>query len=168
MIRALALLLVGGAVFAAAVTWAAAHLPMDGVAVHVDTHGTVNGYATRPQVIALFVTIGAVLAGLGVVMVAAVRWLPARLVSVPHKDYWSEPRRVPLLRSMLVWDVAVLFSLALVGMSYLPVEVTLLTHDPAGHNQVWLPVVVGAMMLGLFAYIAWMVIGRYRPGADAR
>lgn len=168
MIRALALLLAGGAVFAAAVLWAASRLPIDGVAVHVDAHGAVNGYATRQQAIALFATIGVVLAGLAVVTVSAVRWLPVRLVNVPHKDYWSEPGRVPLLRSMLVWDVAVLFGLTLLGMSYLPVEVTLLTRDPAGHNQIWLPVVGGAMMLGLFAYIAWMVISRYRPESDAR
>ena len=164
MIRALALLLVSTAVFAAAVIWAAARLPLDGVAVHVDAHGAVNGHASRAQAVALFATIGALLAGLGLVTVAAVRWLPVRLVSVPHKDHWSVPERLPLFRRMMVWDVAVLFSLPLLGLSYLPVEVTLLTLDPAGHNQIWLPLVVGAMMVGLFAYIAWMVIGRYRPG----
>ena len=165
MIKAPALLLVSAAVFVAAVIWAAARLPLDGVAVHVDAHGVVNGYASRRQAIALFATIGAVLIGLGVVTVAAARWLPVRLISVPHKDHWSEPERLPTFRRMMVWDVAVLFSLPLLGLSYLPVEVTLLTHDPAGHNQIWLPIVVGAMMVGLFAYVAWMVIGRYRPGA---
>jgi hypothetical protein len=165
MIRALGLLLVSAAVFAATVIWAAARLPLDGVAVHVDAHGVVNGYESRAHAVVLFATIGAVLAGLGVVTVAAVRWLPVRLINVPHKDYWSEPQRLPSFRRMLVWDVAVLFSLPLLGLSYVPVEVTLLTLDPAGHNQIWLPVVVGVMMVGLFAYIAWMVIGRYRPGA---
>jgi hypothetical protein len=165
MIRALGLLLVSAAVFAATVIWAAARLPLHGVAVHVDAHGVVNGYESRAHVVVLFATIGVVLAGLGVVTVAAVRWLPVRLINVPHKDYWSEPQRLPLFRRMLVWDVAVLFSLPLLGLSYVPVEVTLLTLDPAGHNQIWLPVVVGVMMVGLFAYIAWMVIARYRPGA---
>jgi hypothetical protein len=170
MIRALALLLAGAAVFAAAVIWAATRLPIDGVAVHVDAHGVVNGYESRARAVVQFATVGAVLTGLGLVMVAAVRWLPVRwlpvrLINVPHKDHWSEPQRLPLFRRMLVWDMAVLFSLPLLGLSYLPGDVTLLTLDPAGHNQIWLPVIVGVMMVALFAYIAWMVIGRYRPGA---
>jgi hypothetical protein len=168
MIRAAAVLLVSAAVFAAAVLWAAARLPLEGVAVHVDAHGAVNGFTTRPQAVRYIVTLGSVLAGIAVVTLVAVRWLPVRLVNVPHKAYWREPRRVPLLRRMLVRDVAVVFSLPLLGLSCLPVEVTLLTLDPTGHNQVWLPVVGGVLMLALFAYIAWMIIARYRPGADAR
>lgn len=165
MFRASALLL-AAAVFAGGVAWAAGRLPVEGVAMHVDTNGAVNGYGSRVQAVALFVTVGAVLAGLGLASVTAVRWVPVRLVSMPRKEYWSEPTRLLLFRAMLVWDVAVLFSLPLLGLSYVPVEITLLTLDPAGHNQIWLPAVLGATMVGLFAYIAWMVIGRYRPGAD--
>jgi len=168
MIRAVAFLLVSAAVFAFAVLWAAAHLPVDGVAVHVDVHGEVNRYASRAEALRWFTSIGVVLGGLAVTCLAAVRLLPVRLVNIPHKEYWIEPRRVPRLRSMLSWDIAVVFSLPLLGMSYLPVEVTLLTRDPAGHNQAWLPIVGGVTMLALFGHIAWMVVGRYRPGRDAR
>ncbi|HEY9418030.1 MAG TPA: hypothetical protein VIQ30_24995 [Pseudonocardia sp.] len=166
MIKSVALLLLSVAVFVAAALWSAARLPLEGVAVHVDSHGAVNGYASRAQVIALYVTLGGVVAGLAVAVLVAARWLPVRLMNVPHKDHWSQEQRLPLLRRMLVRDVAVLFGLALLGCSCLPVEITRLTLDPAGHNQVWLPLVGGALMLTLFAYIAWMVIARYRPGAD--
>lgn len=104
MIRGLALLLVSGAVFAAAVMWAALRLPIEGVAVHVDSHGTVNGYATRAQTMTLFAAIGGWVGGLAVVTVAAVRWLPVRMVKVPRKDHWAEPARLPRLRRMMVWD----------------------------------------------------------------
>jgi hypothetical protein len=69
---------------------------------------------------------------------------------------------------MLSWDLAVLFSMPLLAFSYLPVDITLTTLDPVGHEQLWFVAVIGVMVLGTLAYAAWMVVRHYRPeeGAD--
>ena len=163
MLRALAMLAVSAAVYAAAMAWAAARLPEDGVALHVNTHGVVNSYGSRADALALFATLGLVLVGLAVVSIASVRWLPARMINVPNREYWADPSRLPGFRRMLSWDLAVLFSVPLLAFSYLPVDITLTTLDPVGHGQLWLLLAIGLMVLGMVSYVVWMVVRRDRP-----
>lgn len=151
------------AIYAVAVLWAAAQLPETGVAMHVNARGVVNAEGSRTDAVTLFTVLGTFLLVLAVASIILVRRVPARLINVPYKAYWSEPSRLPRLRQMLAVDMAVIFSLPLLAFSYLPVDITLTTLDPVGHQQFWFAVVFGLFVLGLLGYIAWMMIGRYRP-----
>jgi hypothetical protein len=161
--RALLLVLASAAVYVSAVAWAASRLPEDGVALHVNTEGVVNAYGSRAVAMGLFVTVGSVLIVLAMVSVASARWLPPSLINVPHKEFWTQPSRLARFRRMLCWDLAVLFSLPLLVFSYLPVDITLTTSDPVGHRQFWFVLAIGLLLLGVAAYVGWMVLRRYRP-----
>jgi hypothetical protein len=164
MARALLLVLASAAMYVSTVAWALSRLPEDGVALHVNTGGTVNAYATRADAMGLFVTVGVVIMVLAIVSVASARWIPTTMINMPHKEFWTEPRRLPQFRRMLCWDLAVLFSLPLLVFSYLPVDITLTTLDPVGHGHFWFVLAIALLVLGVPAYVGWMVLRRYRPG----
>jgi hypothetical protein len=123
----------------------------------------VNAYGSRADAIGLFVGLGAFLLVLGVLVLGSVSRIPPRLINVPHRDYWAEPSRLPTLRRMLAWDIAVLFGLPLLALSVLPVDLTLTTLDPAGHGQAAFLVAIGALVVGIAGYTVWMATVRYRP-----
>jgi hypothetical protein len=165
MLRAWALLAASAAVYAAAVAWAAWRLPADGVALHIGTEG-VDRVGPRLEAVAGFVNLGVVLTALAALVLGGVALLPVRWMNVPHRDYWTAPRRAPLMRRMLAWDMAVLFSLPILFAACIPVDLTLATADPSGHPPWLFPVALGLLLAGMAARIAWMAGPRYRPAPD--
>jgi hypothetical protein len=166
MARAWTFLLVGAAVYAAAVGWAAARLPADGVALHVNVRGAVDRYGSRADALILFAVVGLFLVGTCVLSVVAVRRLPARWINMPYREYWSEPDRLPRFRRMMGFDAVVLFGVLLLLLSYVPVDLTLTTLDPQRHGQAGFLVMIGVLLIAVFGYTAWMYRWRYRPGRD--
>ena len=163
MKRALLLVTAAAAVYVI-VAWAsAARLPADNVAMHVNLAGKVDKSTSRAGAITYFVAIGAGLLLLAVVALCACRFVPTRLLSIPHKDYWTTPERAPTVRQMMVWDVAVIFSMPFLALSFVPVGTALMSKDPAGTSALWIVVPIGVWLLAMLCYLIWMVRRRYRP-----
>jgi hypothetical protein len=161
--RALLLIAASAAVYAIATWWAAARLPESGVVAQVNMAGEVNRYTTRAGAITYFVGLGAFLLVLAVVVLSLCWWLPARFLNVPHKEYWRAPERASIVKQMIAWDVAVIFSMPLLALSFIPVNVALLSQDPAGVSALWILAPIGIWLLAMACYLIWMYARRYRP-----
>jgi hypothetical protein len=165
MKRALLLIAASAAVYAIVAGWAAAQLPAEGVAMHVNTAGEVNKHASRAGSISYFIGLGGFLLVLAVGVLCMNRWIPLRWLNIPHREYWSSPEHAPKAREMLVWDTAVIFSLPFLALSFIPVNVALSTSDPRETSALWIVVPFGVWILAMIAYIVWMMTRRYRPPA---
>jgi hypothetical protein len=163
MKRALLLIAASAAVYAIAATWAASRLPEGDVAMHINTAGQVDRYASRAGAVSTFIGLGGFLFGLAVILTCLMRVTPARWLNVPNKDYWMAPERAPKTRQMIVWDIAVLLSMPLVALSFVPVAISLATPDPAGSSALWIVVPIGVWIIAMISYMVWMVARRYRP-----
>jgi hypothetical protein len=163
MKRALLLITAAAAVYAFVAWSAAARLPADNVAMHVNLAGKVDKSTSRAGAVAYFVGIGVGLLLLAVVALCACRFLPTRLLSIPNKDYWATPERAPTVRQMLVWDVAVIFSMPFLALSFVPVSMALMSKDPAGTSALWIVVPIGIWLFAMLCYLIWMFSRRYRP-----
>jgi energy-converting hydrogenase Eha subunit A len=91
------------------------------------------------------------------------RWVPVRFLNIPHKEYWITPERVQAVRKMIVWDVAVIFSMPLLALSFIPVNIALVGDAPGGVSAVWLIGPMGAWLIAMACYVIWMITRRYRP-----
>ena len=78
---------------------------------------------------------------IAVVVTCVVWWIPLRRLSIPYKDYWMSPEHAAKVRQMIVWDAALIFSTALVALSFIPVNVALTTTDPEGTSALWLSLI---------------------------
>jgi hypothetical protein len=163
MKRALLLIAASAVVYIVAAGWSVTRLPDDEVAMQVNASGEVNRYATRTGAITYFLGLGGFLLVLAVAAVCLFRWVPVRYLNVPHKAYWTMPERGPIAREMIVWDVAMLFSLPLLALSSVPVNVALMTDNPAGASALWIIVPIGVWLIAMACYVIWMVTRRYRP-----
>ena len=163
MKRALLLIAASAAVYAAAAWWAAARLPADNVAIHVNTAGQVNKYTSYSGAVSMFIGLGGFLLGLAVVVVCVTRFTPVRWLNVPHKNYWTTPERGPIVRRMMVWDMAVIFSMPLVALAFIPIDISLTTTDPEGTSALWFFISIGLLLFGIIGYAIWMTGYRYRP-----
>jgi hypothetical protein len=160
--RALFLIAASAAVYATAAWWAATRLPDHGVAMHIDRSGHVNQYGSRASAVTYFVGLGGVLLLLAVAVVCLCRWTPVRYLNIPNKDYWITPERAPIVRRMIVWDAAVIFSMPLLALSFIPVSIALETDNPAGVSALWTIGPIGILLVALAGYVIWMVVRRYR------
>jgi hypothetical protein len=163
MKRAL-LLVTAAAVVYVIVAWAAAaRLPADNVAMHVNLAGQVDKSTSRAGAITYFVGIGAALLLLAVVALCVCRFVPTRFLSIPNKDYWMTPERTPTARQMMIGDAAVIFSMPFLALSFIPVNMALMSKDPTGASALWVVLPIGAWLLAMLCYVIWMVSRRYRP-----
>jgi hypothetical protein len=165
MLRSWALLAASAITYAAAVAWAASRLPTTGVALHVGTEG-VNRVGSRLEAVGGFVTLGVVLCGLAVLVLACVALVPVRWLNIPHPEYWRSAQRAPQLRRMLAWDMAVLFSMPILFAACVPVDVALTTANPAGYPSWLFLVPLVLLLVGMAVRIAMIVTVRYRPGVE--
>jgi hypothetical protein len=162
MKRGLLLVACCATVYAVVAAWAASRLPAEHVAMHVNTAGKVNETTTRAGAVTFFAGMWGALLLLAVVMLCVLRWTPMRRLNVPHKDYWVTPERAPVVRQMMIWDMAVIFGMPFLALSFIPVNVLLVSQDP-GTSGLWIVVPIGIWLLAMFGYVGWMVTRRYRP-----
>lgn len=163
MKRALLLIAVSAAVYAGAAWWAAARLPAHNVAIHVDTAGQVNKYTSHAGAVSMFIGLGGFLLGLAVVVVCVTRFTPTRWLNIPNKDYWITPEKEAVVRRMIVWDMAVIFSMPLVALAFIPIDISLTTTDPEGTSAFWIVIPISLLLLGIIGYAVFMTGYRYRP-----
>jgi hypothetical protein len=161
--RALLLILASAVVYGVAAWWAAQRLPETGVPMHVNMAGEVDRYATRAGAVGYFLGLGGFLLLLAVALVCLCWWAPVRFLNIPNKEYWSAPERVPTVRRMIAWDTAVLLSMPLLALSFIPVNVALQSANPAGVSASWIVVPIVVMLLAMTSYVIWMIFRRYRP-----
>jgi hypothetical protein len=161
--RALLVIAASAAVYAIATWWAASQLPEDRVAMQINTAGEVNQYATRAGAISYFVGLGAFLLVLAIAAVCLCWWVPVRFLNFPNKKYWMTPERAPFIRRMVTWDAAVILSMPLLALSFIPVNVALLSQDPAGASELWILAPIGVWLAAMTCYVIWMYARRYRP-----
>jgi hypothetical protein len=161
--RALLLVAASAAVYTIVACWAAAQLPTEDVAMQVNTAGEVNKAISRADAVGFFIGLGSFLVALAVAVLCLMRLIPPRMLNVPHREYWLAPDRAPTAREMAVWDTAVLFSLPLLALSFIPVTVALSSTDPKGTSALWIVVPVGLWIVAMIGYIVWMYTGKYRP-----
>lgn len=137
MKRALLLIGAGAVVYAIAVSWAAARLPENGVAMRVNAAGEVEEYASRTGALTYFIGLGGLILVVAVGAICAVCWIPVRQLSIPYKDYWTSPDRVAKVRQMIAWDTGLAFGTLLLALSFIPVNISLTTTDPEGTSVLW-------------------------------
>jgi hypothetical protein len=160
--RALLLIAASAAVYAIALGWAATRLPDHWGAMHIDTSGRVNQYGSRAVTVAYSVGVGGFLLLLAVAAVCLCWWVPVRYLNMPNKDYWTTPGRAPIVRRMVVWDVALIFSMPLVALSFNSVGLALQVDDLARGSALWTIGPIGVWLLAMVCYTIWMVVRRYR------
>jgi hypothetical protein len=166
MKRALSLIAASAAVYAIAAWWAAAQLPDDRVPMHVNTAGQVDRYGSRASAISSFIGLGSVLLVLAVGCVFLCRFVPVKWLNIPHKEYWTDPQRTSAVRQMIVWDMAVFFGIPLLALSSVPINIALMSRNPAGVSALWIIGPIGVMVVALVGYAIWVVTRRYRPPAS--
>src|SRR5436305_13166641 len=89
---ALILLLALYAVFAGSLIYAAGELP-ERVATHFDFRGEANGWMSKEADLLLMAALGVGLPLFLIGICYATRFFPARLVNLPHREYWLAPGR---------------------------------------------------------------------------
>jgi hypothetical protein len=163
MKRALLLIAASAAVYALASWWAISRLPETGVPEHVNMAGEVDKYTTRAGAIGLFVGLGGFLLLLAVGLVCLCWLLPVRFLNIPNKEYWTAPERAPVVKRMVAWDMAVIFSMPLLALSFIPVNIALQSQNPAGVSALWILMPIGVWLVAMTCYVIWMIARRYRP-----
>jgi hypothetical protein len=163
MKRALLLIAASAAVYGVATWWAIRRLPETGVPTHVNMAGDVDQYTTRAGAISYFVGLGGFPVVLAVGLVCLCWWLPVRFLNIPNKEYWKAPERAPVVRRMVAWDLAVIFSMPLLALSFIPVNIALQSDNPAGVSALWILVPIGVWLVAMTCYVIWMIARRYRP-----
>ncbi len=73
-------------------SWTSQQLP-ERVATHFGLHGEPNGWMQKPSAVMVMGGFGLGLPLLTVVLSFLVRFVPADLVNLPHREYWLAPER---------------------------------------------------------------------------
>jgi hypothetical protein len=130
------------------------------VAVHIGPSGTVDRWETKEEFVdgtsRAWLAMPAIFAGLGLLAVLSVRFLPAQLVNVPNKAYWlASPQR----RREAALIVLNFFLWLLAGGVALGVAITqtMIQATFSGQDWITLPVVIGFIVF-LVVRIALLLI----------
>jgi hypothetical protein len=164
----LGLLLLVLAASAAHLACYAPQLPPRG-AVHFGAAGRPDGWSTRGSFVATHAGLVAFMAAIFLLMGKIVDWVPARLVNLPHREFWLDPARRPVTRACLAsWGHAfgALTLAFFLTIAHMVVRVNL-GRDPALH-----PAFLGCLLGYLAAAVVftvwlWRRFAHLPPGADA-
>jgi len=133
----------------------AAWLP-DRVATHFGTEGHANGWMSRPFYLLFIGAMPALLALLFAMEARLIRFLPARFISIPRRDYWLAPERraatAVLIRNYLAWLLCLL-TLFFGGLHGLTV-VANRVNPPRLPMGALMPLVIGFFI----ALIFWLIM----------
>jgi hypothetical protein len=163
MKRPLLLIAASAAVYFVATWWAVGRLPETGVPMHVNASGETDKFSTRAGAISYFAGLGGFLVVLAVGVVCLCWFVPVRFFNIPNKEYWTAPERAPVVKRMVAWDMAVIFSMPLLALGFIPVNIALQSGNPAGVSPLWILVPIGLWLIAMTCYVIWMIARRYRP-----
>lgn len=165
--RVWAVLTAGALVHVLVVGWAANRLARDDVPLQFDASGAVTHYGSQAQALALAVVPGVLMLAIGVGLVLLARHGPLRMVNIPHRAYWLDPRREPELRRMLADDIALVIASTLVFLALIPVWIVIGTQtDGAGLTPAVFGWPIGIYLVGTLTWSVWLSRRRYRPRPD--
>ncbi|MDB6075187.1 MAG: serine/threonine protein kinase [Verrucomicrobiaceae bacterium] len=108
------------------------------LATHFDATGRPNGWMTKAETIRFDLLMGLGMQALLILLFSIMRFIPARFVNMPHKDYWQKPENFRTACTYLARYALWLGSLMLLWMILLNYQVAeanraLLPHlDPSG------------------------------------
>ena len=88
------------AAYVATTLWFARGLPAH-LATHFDTTGRANGWMTNEQTVRFELTMGVGSQLFIILVFGLIRFIPARFVNMPNKEYWQKPENFPLACNVL-------------------------------------------------------------------
>jgi len=147
-------------------TWVRlAELPPE-VASHFDGAGRPDGWVDR----ASFVRTTWIMNGLMIVLFAAVALalprLPARLINLPHREYWLAPARADATLADLVGWFLILGGWLHLFLLFLQHQIVQANLAPSGPlDRFW--VALGIYMAGTLGWVVYLVVRFNRPGREA-
>lgn len=163
-LRRIWVLSIGGLIFQALYYWP--RLP-EHMASHFDEAGTADGYASRSAFMLLWFVALTLVNIWPIVLGPLMRKFPARLINVPHKDYWlAAPKRrdrmIDIIRNMIAG--ALLGANLILGLAFhYTVNYNIGDRDMS-ISAVWIAV-IAETLLSLLA-IAWGLIKLSNPPAE--
>ncbi len=145
--------------------WSAQQLP-EQVATHFGIHGNPDGWMQRSTALKFMGGFGIGLPLLMVVLSFAIRFIPANLVNIPHREYWLGPERrestYAFLSQRLIWLVCLLVCF-MAGIQWVTIEANNSTpvRMPSGSFLM----ILGAFLAGMAVWIVGLLRHFKRPKA---
>ncbi len=139
------------------------------VATHFNGAGNPDGWMSRPALLAGAAAFGLVFPLFVVAICSLLRFLPARFVNLPNRDYWLEPERRSATNAAVAthaWWLACLEIVFVGGMHFLLVQANRV--QPPHVSNGGIAAVAGIFLIG----VAFWIVALYRrfrtmPGPDA-
>lgn len=133
------------------------------VASHFDAAGRPNGWSSKPSFVTLYLGVTLAIAVAFLILPWLLPRLPARMVNLPHKDYWLAPdRRAQTCRwlsAWLLWMGSATLAF-LVALFHLTVRANLGPRPALGASPLWLLVGFGGFTL---VWCVWVFTRFRRP-----
>lgn len=127
------------------------HLPAQ-VAQHFNLQGQPDNWCSPEQYVALMATLWIMLPGFMLTVAMSIYYVPAKFVSLPHKEYWLAPERKESTRRALgnrmAW-LPTIMALFLVALNHDVIVANLSTPPRVPDNLGW---IAGAFVAVTFAW----------------
>ncbi|TIC88202.1 DUF1648 domain-containing protein [Nocardioides sp. GY 10113] len=150
--------------YAAAWVAAAVALP-DRVPVHFGFSGEVDRWSGRGELLVGTALVGLLVAG--VLALVAFAPVPASMVNVPHKEWWTAtPERAERMRAMARADALWLGTATMLLLTCLLVVTTAVADDPEPSLGPWFFAAIGIFLAAVTLHTAYSFVVRYRPDRD--
>ena len=124
------------------------------VATHFDAAGMANGWMSRSTHLLFMSVFGLVFPLFLIGVCWSIRFLPAGLVNIPHREYWLADERRSETASYLVWHAVWFACLALgfvIGLHWLIVFSN--QRQPPPLPIMWVLAVLGPFLAGVAAWV---------------
>ena len=131
------------------------------VATHFDAHGLADGWSSRSALLTTSIVTLVVMSLVAGGLQLLVRFLPASLINVPHREFWLAPARAEGTRrsvGQLMFAIGCLLFVMVAGLNHLTLRANL---GPFPQMGFWMWFVVGSCVLSMQARILLTVL-RFR------
>jgi hypothetical protein len=122
------------------------------VAQHFNLQGQPDNWCSPEQYVALMATLWIMLPGFMLTVAMSIYYVPAKFVSLPHKEYWLAPERKESTRRALgnrmAW-LPTIMALFLVALNHYVIVANLSTPPRVPDNLGW---IAGAFVAVTFAW----------------
>ena len=143
----------------------AVHYPRlpERVATHFNEAGRPDGWSTRQGYLWTWCCSAGLLPAIILGSIAAVRYLPARWINVPHREFWLAPGQIGFTRAIvagMVHWIGVATFLFMIALNHVTLRANL-TPDPSLGIYPW--ILLGAMFAAMAAIIVPAMLRFRRP-----
>lgn len=138
--------------------FASASMLPERVATHFDGAGVANGWMIRSTHLMCMSVFGLVFPNFLIGICWSIRFVPAGLVNIPHREYWLADERRSETASYLVWHAVWFACLALgfvIGLHWLVVLSN--QRQPPQLPIAWVLGVVGPFLVGVAVWVICLV-----------